>query len=68
MAWHTQPAPWQTLAPYNASPFGKLDLGDQHGFNPMAAFQDRRGNPKSPSASAFLRQVDKGTSGTPQLL
>jgi len=30
MAWLAQPAPWQTLVPYNASPFAKLDMGGRN--------------------------------------
>src|SRR5262245_59689894 len=31
-------------------PLGKLDLGDQHGFNPVAAFHHRGRYPETPSA------------------
>jgi hypothetical protein len=42
-------------------PLGKLDLGDQYGFNPMAAFHDRRRNPKTPSACGFRCKVKRPT-------
>jgi hypothetical protein len=48
-------------------PLGKFDLGDQHSFDPLAAFHDGRGNPQAPHAFAFLRQVDEWTGGLPDL-
>jgi hypothetical protein len=44
-------------------PLGKLDLGDKYGFNPLATLHDRGRNAKTPSASAFLQQIYKGTRG-----
>ena len=49
-------------------PFGKFDLGDQHGFDPVATFHDGVVNPEAPLAFGFLRQVDKGTGGSSDLL
>ena len=49
-------------------PLGKLDLGDQHRFKPVAAFHDCRCNSEAPSAFALLRQVYKRTIGLSQLL
>ena len=34
-------------------PLGKLDLGDQHGFEPVAALHDRRSYPESPTPLVF---------------
>jgi len=33
-----------------AGPLGKLDLGDQQGFDPNTAFHDRRGNALTPAS------------------
>jgi hypothetical protein len=41
---------------------------DQHGFDPLAAFHDGLGDPEAPPAFRFLRQVDKGTGGSSELL
>jgi hypothetical protein len=38
-------------------PFGKLDLGDQHGFDPVATLHDRGRNPKTPFASCIPREI-----------
>jgi hypothetical protein len=40
-------------------PFGKLDLGDQYGFDPLTPFHDRRRDARSPAAFGLFRQVDK---------
>ena len=42
-----------------AGPLGKLDLGDQDRFDPMATFHDRRGDTLAPSAASFLWQIGK---------
>jgi hypothetical protein len=44
MAWHTQPAPWQTLAPYNAK-----------SRNPLQG--PRKSQKKTPFPKNPLRQV-----------
>ena len=49
-------------------PLGKLYLGDQCRFDPLAMFHDSRGNPKTPSAFALLWQVHKGACGLPEVL
>jgi hypothetical protein len=49
-------------------PLGKFDLGDEHGFNPMATFHDARGNPEPPPTTGFLRQVDEWAGGLSDLL
>jgi len=43
-----------------AGPLSKLDLGDQYGFNPVAAFHDERGYALTPARGCFLRQVHEG--------
>ena len=42
-------------------PLGEFDLGDEYGFNPLAALHDRWGNSESPPAFGFLRQIYKRT-------
>jgi len=50
------------------SPLGKLDLGNQHRFDPLAALHDDRCNPQAPPAFGFLGQVNEGTGGTSKFL
>src|SRR6516162_9367489 len=49
-------------------PLGKLNLGDQHGFDPLAALHHRRRNPETPSALALLRQIYERTRRHPEPL
>ena len=49
-------------------PLGELDLGDQHGFKPMAALHHCRRNPHAPTPSRFLRQIYKRAIGLFQLV
>jgi hypothetical protein len=51
-----------------AGPLGKLDLGDQDRFDPMATFHDRRGDTLAPSVPSFLWQIGKRTHRTPDFL
>jgi hypothetical protein len=43
-----------------AGPLGKLDLGNEHGFYPMAAFHDCWGNALTPAPGSLLWQVREG--------
>ena len=43
-----------------AGPLGKLDLSDQNGFDPVAAFHDSRRDALTPASGYFLRQVHEG--------
>ena len=43
-----------------AGPLGKLDLGDQHGFDPVALFHHCRGDALTPASRCFLWQVYEG--------
>jgi hypothetical protein len=49
-------------------PLGKFDLGNQHGFEPLAPFHHRWRNPEAPSAFSFFWQIYKRTGRCPQLL
>ena len=49
-------------------PLGKFDLGNPDGFDPVAAFHDRRCNPEAPSPPCFLRQIYKRTRRHPEFL
>jgi len=44
-------------------PLGKLDLGDQYRFDPVAAFHHRLSNPKTPAALAFSGRFTNGQNG-----
>ena len=45
----------QLTKPVVVCPLGKLDLGNPHGFDPIAPFHDCRCNSQASSASGLLR-------------
>ena len=51
-----------------AGPLCEHDLGDEHGFNPVAVFHDRRGNALTPATGCFLWEVHEAARRTSDLL